>query len=221
MEYIFPLIAGFTLGFIHAFDVDHLVAVSAFASKRPQGIQATKFGILWGLGHTTTVLVLGLVSLAFKFVIPPLVESIAELVVGALLIAIGAWVLKDIVQRQHIHVHKHEHDGVEHVHFHSHKHSEDHQHRHSMFLVGATYGFAGTASILVILPITVTHSLFAAALYLVLFGVGTIVAMGVFAYLIGRISHSLNSDKALTVFQGVAGSVSICVGIVWIGGRLF
>lgn len=221
MTYIFPIIAGFTLGFIHAFDVDHIVAVSAFASKRPQGIQAAKFGILWGLGHTATLLVLGLISLAFKFVIPPLVQSIAELAVGILLIAIGVWVLKDIFQRRHIHLHKHEHDGVEHVHFHAHNHSSEHQHKHSMFLVGATHGFAGTASILVILPIAITHSLFAASLYLALFGIGTIVAMGVFAYLIGRISHSFNSDKALTVFQSIAGSVSICVGIVWIGGRIF
>lgn len=221
MPYVFPLIAGFTLGFIHAFDVDHVVAVSAFASKRPQGLHAAKFGILWGLGHTTTVLVLGLISLAFKFVIPPLVESIAELAVGILLIAIGMWVLKGIFRRKYIHLHKHEHDGIEHVHLHSHERRSDHQHKHSMFLVGATHGFAGTASILVILPITITHSLLAAALYLALFGIGTITAMGVFAYFIGRISHSLNSDKALSVFQALAGFVSICIGIVWISGRIF
>lgn len=221
MELIMAVLAGFTLGCLHAFDVDHIVAVTAFASKNPDARKATWLGILWGLGHTGTLLVLGLVSLLFKFVIPPTVESIAELAIGALLIAIGVWVLTDLLRHKHFHIHKHSHDGVEHIHFHSHRQNEGHSHRHSMFLVGAAHGFAGTASVLVIIPIAITQSILAAAVYLLLFGIGTIVAMAAFAFILGKLSGLATANRFVPVVQGIAGSVSVLVGIVWIGLRVF
>ena len=128
------------------------LAVTAFTSKHPHGKKAAKFGLMWGLGHTTTLLLFGGISVALKFAIPPLLESIAEFAVGALLIVIGIWVLRDILQGKQIHIHTHTHDGFEHIHFHSHEHEAHHRHSHSMFLVGAAYGFAGTAAVLVIVP---------------------------------------------------------------------
>jgi ABC-type nickel/cobalt efflux system permease component RcnA len=217
---LLPILAGFTLGCIHAFDADHLVAVTSFASKSTSARGAAAFGFLWGLGHTATLVVLGLLSIAFRFIIPPIVESVAEILVGVLLIAIGAWVLREVFLRKRLHVHKHAHDGVEHLHLHSHEHEESHRHRHSMFLVGATHGFAGTASVMVIIPIALTQSLGVAALYLLLFGVGTIFAMSLFAYAVGRITRQLDSERTLPVFQTVSGVLSISVGLVWIGEKV-
>jgi ABC-type nickel/cobalt efflux system permease component RcnA len=220
MTALLSILAGFTLGCIHAFDADHIVAVTSFASKSSSARGAAAFGFLWGLGHTATLVVLGLFSIAFRFIIPPIVESIAEMFVGVLLIAIGAWVLREVFLHKRLHMHKHQHDGVEHLHLHSHEHGESHRHRHSMFLVGATHGFAGTASVMVIIPIAMTQSLVVAALYLLLFGVGTIVAMSLFAYAVGRITRRLDSGRTLPVFQTVSGILSIGVGLFWIGEKI-
>lgn len=217
MEFLLALVGGLTLGSIHAFDADHIAAVSAFASRHPHPGKAAWFGVVWGLGHTVTVLLFGGLSVALKFVIPPIVESIAEVAVGVFLIGIGIWVLRDILKRRHIHVHKHIHDGVEHFHFHSHENAEDHRHRHSMFLVGATHGLAGSASIMVIVPITLSQSLFTAVLYLLLFGVGTIVSMGTFAYLIGTVSKYAGGRNLLPYIRGIAAAASLVVGILWVG----
>jgi sulfite exporter TauE/SafE len=221
MEYALPILAGLTLGCVHAFDVDHIVAVTAFASKRPTAAGAAKFGFLWGLGHTTMLVVLGIVSIAFRFAIPPMVESIAEITVGILLIVIGGWVIRSLFRQKQMHIHKHTHDGVEHVHIHSHTHSEDHSHSHSMFWVGATHGFAGTAAVMVIIPVAISQSLWAALVYLLLFGIGTMAAMSMFAYTIGTLAARVKSQSVLTWFQGLSGAASIIIGFVWVGAKIF
>lgn len=220
MEILLPIVAGFTLGCIHAFDADHIVAVTAFASKTRNALAAAKFGFLWGLGHTATLVLLGLLSLTFRVMIPPLVESIAEIAVGLLLVAIGVWVLRGVAQRHRLHIHRHTHDGTTHVHLHSHAKSEDHRHSHSMFLVGATHGFAGTASVLVMIPVAMTQTVSFAALYLVLFGVGTILAMSLFAFTIGQMSARIDSARTVPIVQSLSGVLSIGVGCLWIGEKL-
>ncbi len=220
MDFLLPLLAGFTLGCIHAFDVDHIVAVTAFASSKPQVKEAAKFGFLWGLGHTATLVVFGVLSIAFRFVIPPLFESVAEIPVGVLLIVIGGWMLRGLFHAKHLHIHKHTHDGVEHVHIHSHRHGEDHHHRHSIFWVGATHGFAGTAAVIVIIPVAVSQSILAAALYLVLFGLGTMVAMSCFALSVGQLAVRMHSKNLLPWFQAISGATSIVVGFFWISEKL-
>ncbi len=221
MELVLALIAGLTLGCIHAFDVDHLSAVAVFASKHPSPQKAFRFGLMWGLGHTAALVVLGLFVTAFRFVIPPVVESLAELLVGILLVAIGGWVLRDVFKRKHIHIHQHTHDGVEHVHFHSHANSIEHRHRHSLFFVGATHGLAGTASVMVLIPLAASQSLLTSAAFLLLFGVGTIVAMSFFAFLFGIMSTKIAQTTQLSKLQSIAGAVSIIIGFFWIGNVLF
>jgi len=93
VEFVLALVGGLTLGSIHAFDMDHVAAVTAFTSKHPDSRKAMWFGIVWGLGHTATLVLFGGLSAALKFVIPPIVESIAEAAVGVFLVGIGIWVL--------------------------------------------------------------------------------------------------------------------------------
>lgn len=221
MELILALFSGLILGTLHAFDPDHIAAVTAFASKHPEPRKAAGFGIAWGFGHSTTLLLFGFAAVAFRFVIPPLIESVAEGIVGALLVAVGGWVVVGTLKHRSIHIHRHTHDGVEHVHFHSHAESVHHRHRHSMFMVGAAHGLAGTASVLVLIPLALGQSLIAAALYLLLFGFGTTIAMGSFAYLLGSLTQYARMKQILPVLQGAAGLASIGIGIVWISSSLF
>jgi sulfite exporter TauE/SafE len=221
MELLLAVVGGLTLGCLHALDIDHVTAVTVFVSKNPNPRRAALLGVRWGMGHTATVFVLGVLSLMLKFFIPPLVQSLAEVLVGILLIAIGVWVLRDSLRRRGIHLHTHAHDGGEHIHFHSHQDRPDHSHTHSMFLIGATHGFAGTASLMVIVPLTVTTSFFTAAVYLILFGIGTIAAMGTLAYFMGKLATSMKEPHILPRAQAMAGLVSIVVGLLWIGHQVF
>jgi len=217
MDLILAVVGGVTLGCIHAFDVDHVAAVTALSSKHGNPKKASLLGAVWGLGHTATLLVFGTFSIALKFVIPEAVASIAELLVGVMLIAIGIWVVRDVIAKREIHIHRHSHDGSEHVHFHSHSESKEHDHTHSLFFVGAAHGFAGTAAVLVLIPITISQSILTAIVYLLLFGIGTMAAMAFFAYWLGVITKRISSTRILTVIRGVAGIVSLVVGLIWVG----
>ena len=215
MEFAFAILSGFSLGCLHAFDADHVAAVSAFASKQPSAKKASLFGIFWGLGHSSTLIVLGLVALGLKIAIPASVQSYAETAVGAMLVFIGMWSLREAVRTRHAHVHRHEHDGYEHAHMHSHHKSEEHGHRHSMFFVGAAHGVAGTASVLVIVPVTLAQSVLGAFSYLVFFSVGTMAAMGMFAYLLGAATERVGL-RSIAFVHGFAALLSLSVGTFWL-----
>ncbi len=220
MELLLPIMSGLALGVIHAFDVDHIAAVTAFASSNPRPKKAAALGIAWGLGHTGSLVLLGGISAVFRFVIPPVIETVAELAIGLLLIAIGSWVLLDLFRKRQIHVHRHVHDGYEHIHFHSHKATPEHRHRHSLFLVGAAHGIAGTASVMVLIPVTLSHSIFSAALYLALFGVGTVVAMGSIAFMVGTAARKVDTVRLLPALRFASGAASLMIGLLWIGQRI-
>ncbi len=215
-DLILPILAGLALGSLHAFDADHITAVSVFVSRNPQPRRAMIFGLQWALGHTATLLLFGLTTMSMKFAISSLFQAVAEVGVGLMLIALGAWALRHLFKRRRIHIHKHVHDGVEHIHFHSHAERTDHHHAHSMFFVGAAHGLAGTAAVLVVIPIALLTSIVAVALYIVLFGIGTMIAMAAFAYALGHALLLIKLRNALLWVQGIAGSISILIGCWWI-----
>jgi hypothetical protein len=219
-EILLPILAGLTLGALHAFDADHVAAVSVFVSRNAELSRAVRFGIRWALGHTATLLVFGLTAMSLKLVITPLMETIAEVGVGIMLVVLGTWGMHHVVRRERIHIHRHVHDGMEHIHVHSHAGQNDHRHEHSMFLVGAAHGFAGTASVLVVIPVTIISSVLTASLYILLFGLGTMVAMATFAYLLGNMVLAVKGRSRLAWLQGLAGMASIVVGCFWILERI-
>ena len=72
MANLFAMLAlGFFLGMRHATDPDHVVAVTAIVSRERTGRAALRVGVLWGVGHTATILLVGGAIILFDLVIPP------------------------------------------------------------------------------------------------------------------------------------------------------
>ena len=84
---------GFFLGLKHALDVDHLVAVSTIVSERKGFWNSSIVGALWGLGHTASLLAVGLLVIAFHLQIPQKAALGMEFVAALMLVALGANVL--------------------------------------------------------------------------------------------------------------------------------
>src|SRR3989304_6301911 len=112
---------GFFLGLKHALDVDHLVAVSTIVSERKGFWRSSAVGAFWGLGHTASLLAVGLLVIAFHFQIPPKAALGMEFAVAVMLVALGANVLWKIFRGATFHLHAHQHSGRLHVHPHLHK----------------------------------------------------------------------------------------------------
>jgi len=223
-----PLGTAFVLGLLHALEVDHMVAVTNFVSTRPAVRGAAAFGLRWGLGHSIVVLLAGGILLATGVRWSSRYEALGELLVGLLLIGIGVWAVRASRQLHlhtaaehgdHAHLHIHAQGGVAHEHDHPEPAPHrPHAHRHAITLVGMAHGLAGTTAVVALVPVTLVERLSVGLAYLAAFGVGTILAMALFAVLVARTMHSavvrsLVGGQRLGALTGAAG---IAVGIWWV-----
>ena len=128
------LILGFLIGMRHALDADHLAAVAAISTQQNSIRSTIKHGLIWGLGHTTTLFLFGSMVIWMDTIIPEQLATYLELAVGFMLVALGLDVLRRVL-KDRIHFHLHRHKNIT-AHFHAHSHSgeSDHQqsnHQHS------------------------------------------------------------------------------------------
>ena len=182
------VMAGLSIGLLHAFEPDHLSAVSTqLLHKTDHSKDSTKSqikkitisssirGMLWGMGHTSSIVLIGLLIAGFSFTISSDFFVGAELVVGFMLVGLGILTAmnKTILKGQHVHPHSHE-NGLSHTHPHS--HIGDHNHDHKSYLIGCIHGLAGSGS-LVALTASTIHGFDMLISFLILFGVGSIMGM--------------------------------------------
>jgi high-affinity nickel-transport protein len=155
------LALGFFLGMRHATDADHVVAVSTIVSRERTLRSAAPIGILWGLGHTLTILVVGGAIILFGVVIPPHVGLGMELSVGVMLVILGAMNLRSVLRETVALAPAHRTTG-----------------RRSMrpLVVGIVHGLAGSAAVALLVLGAIRDPLWASC-YLLVFGVGTIAGM--------------------------------------------
>jgi len=220
------LLFGFLLGMEHALEADHVVAVSTIVSQSRSLFRASLIGIFWGIGHTLTLLVSGLVVLFFKVNIPEGVALSLEFVVGLVLLALGVQILWGY-RRKRIHAHPHSHGGRVHDHFHSHARSGDHGHDHDppslgkSCLVGMIHGLAGSAA-LMLLVLTTVRTPVQGMCYLLVFGSGSITGMLLMSIVVAlpfaltavrfqRINEAVRMAAALTSIA-LGGSIMLRIG---------
>lgn len=186
------LTLGFLLGMRHALEADHLAAMASLVTSDRSLRRAAIRGALWGVGHTLTLLLVGGASLLLDAGLAAPVARGAEVVVGLMLLALGADLLRKMRKRR-IHVHPHRHpDGTQH--FHAHRHAKDeahdpdhHAHRHSTprrtVAIGLVHGLAGSAALL-LLTLQTVGSVALGLAYIALFGLGSILGMAVLSAVI-------------------------------------
>jgi len=176
---------GFLLGLKHAAEADHLAAVSTMVSERRSLWQSALVGALWGLGHTSTLLVAGFCVLGLGLAIPQRIADVLELAVAVMIVILGMRLL-------HLHFHSHAHGGRPHIHL----HFDNEQHpgtHHSGLLgwrpvvVGMVHGLAGSAALtlLVLSEVVRSSGTGAGFAYIVVFGIGSIGGMLLMSGLIG------------------------------------
>ncbi len=119
---------GFILGLKHALDADHLIAVATIVSERKRLWSSSIVGALWGVGHTFSLLLVGILVVALKLEIPERMALAMELGVAAMLVLLGLNVLWKVFKGEIVHVHVHEHHGHKHIHPHIHAFSTEHEH---------------------------------------------------------------------------------------------
>ena len=212
---------GFILGLKHALDADHVVAVSTIVSEHKSLSKSSLIGAFWGLGHTASLFLIGLVVILLRLTIPPKLALLMELGVAIMLVLLGSNIIWKFFKGKRIHVHTHEHDGLAHTHIHLHEGKEEtHEHNHLIklgskpFLVGMVHGVAGSAA-LMLLVLTTIPSPLAGLLYILIFGIGSVGGMLIMSSLISLPFVFTANRFAVTNerIKALAGVLSITFGL--------
>ncbi len=118
----------------HATDPDHVIAVTTILSRERRIAAAMRVGVIWGLGHTATVMLVGAAIIIFKIAIPARIGLAMEFAVALVLILLGVNAASRMLARAtsrfsepeavpatlSVHSHAHSHGAFTHTHPHAH-----------------------------------------------------------------------------------------------------
>jgi hypothetical protein len=234
-------VLGFLLGVQHATDPDHLVAVATIVTRERRFRDGAVIGAFWGVGHMLTLTIAGVIVLALGLRPGPRLSMGLELVVAAMLVVLGMVRLRDAVrgidsvEPSHLAA-DHDHAGTEALHSHIHLHGarvHAHPHLHPSrrllgalsaggrwlaaraVLVGAVHGMAGTAAVSLLVLATLP-SLVSALLYLLVFGVGTLLGMtAMTAAMAYPVAVAARGRRWRRVLAAGAGIGSVAFGLLY------
>jgi len=214
---------GLILGLRHALDPDHIAAVSTIVSESRSVRRSSLIGTFWGLGHTMSLLIAGVLVIALKVQISDRVALWMEFAVALMLILLGLKAMLKPLRGWRIHVHQHVHDGGSHSHVHLHRPSEEHAHKHRHlirsgarpFLVGMVHGMAGSAALMILVLATIPSAL-AGLIYIAVFGLGSVGGMLIMSSLI-----SLPFIFTRRRFNFLSAGLQVMVGLFSLSFGLF
>ncbi|KAH7447243.1 hypothetical protein KP509_01G098600 [Ceratopteris richardii] len=194
---------------------DHLAALAPLCIGRAK-LESAIVGALWGCGHDAGQIIFGLLFLLLKEKLKlELLQLWSSRIVGITLLAIGAIGLKEA--QVPVSVLAVEGPGTPEV-------VEDKTitHRLRTFATGIIYGLQPDA-LFMILPALALPSRFAGGAYLVMFLLGTVVAMGSYTAFIGSCGQALESRlPSITQRLSIGSSfVAIIFGLGILFGELF
>ncbi len=217
--------AGLAAGGLHALlGPDHLAAIGPISVAQQRS--AVRAGLSWGFGHAFGTWLLAAVALAgWQLVNIEQVSAVAERSVGVVLVAMGLWGFMSLL-RQRVHAHAHDHGGERHAHIHAHRTmitrfhaSEAHRrHSHAVAGIGLLHGIAGAGPFLAVLPAVAVAGPVSRVCYLAAYGLGAMVAMGAFAWAVGRFAGGAGRRSQRAYNGMVAGSAgaALSVGAFWL-----
>ena len=208
---------GLILGMRHSTDADHVVAISTIVSKQRSIRNAVFIGSVWGLGHTITIFIVGSLIILFGIEIPPRIGLSMEFSVALMLIVLGVLNLTGVMQRITTYFTRQSRANALEL---------SPSIRPSNFvasfgvyqcvrplIIGLVHGLAGSAAV-ALLVLSTIHNPYWATVYLVIFGIGTMIGMMCMTAAIAvPLTYAGDRVEHLSRYFGVAsGLASLCFG---------
>jgi high-affinity nickel-transport protein len=192
---------GFLLGLRHAFDPDHVIAVSTIVARHRSPWIASWIGASWGVGHGAMILAIGALVIGLRIAIPEAFARTAEIGIGVLLVGLG--VANLFAAYESASGAAAECDGASRPLGPTLARSA---------LVGLAHGLAGSAAV-ALLALAAMPGPAAALLYLGVFGIGSVAGMVAFSLVVGGpLSLFTNAAGQRRFVLAASGLVSLCFG---------
>ena len=202
---------GSLLGIRHAFEPDHLAAVSTLVTGERSSARAAWLGVWWGLGHTLTVIATGGLLVILHVEMPALASEFFDLCVMLLLVGFGMRAIGQATRRESAGANG---PGI-------HSGGMDPRRVNGWtfarrpLLVGAAHGLAGTGALTAVV-VAALPSTTAQIAWMALFGFGSTVAMCLLSALLGWPIARLGSRRGFTRAMSFAvGCISTGLGLLW------
>ncbi|MGE3509362.1 MAG: hypothetical protein AB7N65_10810 [Vicinamibacterales bacterium] len=214
---------GSLLGMRHALEPDHLAAVSTMVSRERSSLRAAWLGLCWGIGHTTSLVVVGAVLILLRAEMPVSMTNVFECAVGVMLVGLGIRAVVLAAQQGPdgpLTVHRHGTLVHRHAAGASHVHIGDWTLARRPLLIGMVHGLAGSGTLTALVLATIPTAP-ARVAYLVLFGAGSTLSMAAMSGLLGWPLARLGTHQA--VARGVSlvvGIATMVLGVTWGYGPL-
>jgi nickel/cobalt exporter len=183
------IVTPFMIGLSHSMETDHVMAVGNLVNVRSAWHEEALRGITWGLGHTASVVLAAFAISFMKLHFPDSGVFSFEVLVGAMMVLIGTIKLYRMlfISRQ-----------------------ETHPHKAVFFHIGILHGLAGSGAIAALASgkLVSTNQQIT---FLLLFGLGTILGMGLITATITRLRFL--KLQYLSLCSGLLAFFSLIYGI--------
>ena len=196
---------GIVLGMRHALEADHLSAVSTLIAEHRSVRKGALLGVFWGVGHSLAIFAVGVIVIVAQRKISPQLADGFELAVGVMLIALGA---RALWRSRHEHGHRDPPCA-------SRRGPATAPAASRPLGIGIVHGLAGSGA-LTALVVAKLPGTSAQLLYLILFGLGSIVGMAALSGLVGwplaRLGRSASAARLLSAGSGL---LAATLGVAW------
>jgi high-affinity nickel-transport protein len=193
-----------------------VIAVSTITSQERSVRQGALIGVLWGVGHTLTIFLVGSAIILFGLVIPPRVGLSMELSVALMLILLGALNLTGVLGRLSNRFTPVNGGKVRNRAENSFDRMMSRYGPYQIFrpfVIGLVHGLAGSAAVALLVLTTIRSPLWAIA-YLLVFGIGTIVGMMLMTSAMALpVAYAGNHQQVATYIAPISGIVSTGFGL--------
>ena len=212
------LFFGLLMGMRHATEPDHLAAVLTLSSRNNSLKQSIWHGINWGAGHTLTLGLVGGVVMAFGKKIPIHFAQYLEMIVGVMLILLSVDVLRRLFNNEGRlvmpqNISQHHHASIKDSGAAFFWPSVKSRISPRALVIGMVHGLAGSAA-LVILSLDKAGSVGLGLVYILIFGIGSVLGMGVLSLIIAMpVYLSSRWNYTYNTILGVSGLISCGMGV--------
>jgi cytochrome c biogenesis protein CcdA len=209
---LIALFFGFLQGLRHAFEPDHVVAVSTMLAEHRRPYERVRYALSWGIGHASTIACFGAILMVARAEVSARLEAAFEVAVSCMLIAVGARALR----RAHRSLREARHplhDAGQEL-----GPTPDPHRAHTLgaLAMGMVHGLAGSGA-LTAFVVARMPSVTTGVLVLLIFGMGATAGMSLLAGALGApLSQLLRRRWGAPGILAATGSVSLVLGLLWI-----
>lgn len=211
---------GLVLGVRHAFEPDHLAAVSTLTLRVARPWHGALLGAVWGIGHTLALLCLGGGFVLAGRSMPSWLTRIIELGGALVMIGVGLTALYEAARTADpIHARRPTGRAAPHYERQPSRERWPWLSRRTL-LLGLVHGLGGSGPLMALAAASIQGTT-PRILYMALFGVGSVAGMAMLSGLLGWPAVYVHARPAIgRALALLAAVLSLSIGVVWLGAAV-